>query len=246
MTVPLTMPATDVRLVFAPTGRVLDNVRACEADIFWQEYGVPFHEHVAEFEQYEEASVFVALVDRDDEVHGLVRLLPPGTMKTLDQLQQPPWSVDASRSAAAARIDLSSTWDVATMGVRPGAKSLCARHSLALYHGLIQAARANEATTFLAILDERVRRLLNSVGIVMHTLPGASAQPFEGSRASTPVYASMGRMLDRQRRELPDAHRLVTMGIGLSGVSVPPREAFRHAVGVPVATEGELVVSAGR
>lgn len=230
---------SDLRLVFDPGGPVLDRVRACEADIFWSEYGVPVEEHVIEFEPYEHASVFVALVDEDDDVYGLVRLLPPGTMKTLDQLQQPPWSVDAYRSAAAARIDLHSTWDVATMGVRPGVKNLRARHSLALYHGLIQAARANEASTFLAILDERVRRLLNSVGIVMHTLPGASPQPFEGSRASTPVYASMGTMLDRQRRELPDAYRLVTMGVGLVGVSVPPREAFRHVAPVPVGVGSE-------
>jgi len=228
-----------LRLVFDPLGHLLDGIRACEAEIFRREYGISNSEHLAEFDAYEDASVFVGLVGGDDEVYGMVRLLPPGTMKTLVQLQEPPWSVDAYRSVAAARIDLDSTWDVATMGLRSGLrpefKSLRVRHSFALYHGLIQAARVNQASTFLAILDERVRRLLNSVGIVMHALPGATPQPFEGSRSSTPVYATVGPMLDRQRRELPDAHRLVTMGIGLTGVSVPPSEAFRHGRRAPVA-----------
>jgi hypothetical protein len=34
-------------------------------------------------------------------------------------------------------------------------------------------------------------------------------------------------MLENQRVRFPDAYRLVTLGIGLDGVSVPPRESFR-------------------
>jgi len=34
-------------------------------------------------------------------------------------------------------------------------------------------------------------------------------------------------MLENQRLRFPDAYRLVTLGIGLDGVSVPSRESFR-------------------
>jgi hypothetical protein len=82
-------------------------------------------------------------------------------------------------------------------------------------------------TTFIAVLDERVRRLLASVGILTRALPGTSTATYLGSPSSTPVYAHYAPMLDNQRREFPDAYRLVTLGIGLDGISVPAAESFR-------------------
>jgi hypothetical protein len=216
----------ELRLVFDPVGGVLAAARDCEADIFR--------------EAYEPNSVFVALADTDDDVLGIVRLLAPGyRVKTLDDLETGPWATDAARSVAAARIDLSSTWDVATIGVRPGQQRHRARLAFALYHGLIVAARVNEASTFMAILDERIRRLLDSVGIVMNTMPGASPMPYLGSAASTPVYAHVAPMLDNQRRRLPDAYRLVTLGVGLEGVDVPSPEQFRYLPPIPAAWHDE-------
>jgi len=238
-----------LRLVFDPCGDLLEAARACEADIFFAAYGNEPELLAAEYAAYEDNSVFVALADEADEVVGVVRLLAPGgPVKTLDDLGGEPWTTDAHRSVGAASIDLSSTWDVATMGVRPGEARDRSRKALALYHSLIVAARANGASTFLAILDERVRRLLDAVGIVMHALPGASPQPYLGSRASTPVYAHVAPMLDQQRRRLPDAHRLVTLGIGLDGVSVPPPDYFRYVPRIPAAWQQpalEAAVSAG-
>jgi hypothetical protein len=40
------------------------------------------------------------------------------------------------------------------------------------------------------------------------------------------VYAHFAPMLDNQRREFPDAYRLVTLGVGLDGILVPEPEAF--------------------
>ena len=221
--------ATPLRLVFDPTGDLLQSARECEADIFLQWYGNTRAQLEEEYSPYEQSSVFVALADDEDQVVGTVRFLVHGGsgLKTLDDAAKPPWEVDSIRSATAARIDTASTWDCATMGVRPGVTGSRVQLGLAVYHGLLLALRANEVRTVIAVLDERVRRLLSSVGLVMNALPGTGPAPYLGSTASTPVYAHVGQALDHQRRVHPDAHRLVTLGIGLDGISTPGTDAFR-------------------
>lgn len=225
-----------LRLVFDPSGDLLASARACEAEIFYKAYGNSIELLASEYAAYEDHSVFLALADSSDDVLGIVRLLAPGKrLKTLDDLGREPWSTDAARSVAAGRIDLSSTWDVATIGVRPGQTPQRTRLSFALYHALIVMARANDVSTYMAILDERVRRLLDSVGFAMHTMPGTSPMPYLGSQASTPVYVRLAPMLDNQRRNLPDAYRLVTLGAGLEDVAIPPDDHFRYVPRIPAA-----------
>lgn len=215
-----------LRLHFDAQGGLLESARECEAEVFERWFGNTRQQLDDEYGPYQEHSVFLALADDDEQVVGAVRLVAPGGpgFKTLADVGQPPWGIDGSRSARAAGIDLASTWEVATLGVRPGAGAMGA---LALYHGLMTVARVNRMTTFVAILDERVRRLLASVGITTRALPGTGTAAYLGSARSTPVYSHYAPMVDAQRRDLPDAYRLVTLGVGLDGVSVPPAEAFR-------------------
>jgi len=218
------------RMHFDVRGRLLDSARDCEADVFLHWYGNTREEIVTEYGPYEDASVFLVVADEDDRVLGAVRMLAPGGsrgLKTLADLGGAPWGVDGTRSATAAGIDLSTTWEIATLGVRSDAGPHGLQLSLALYHGLISVCRANGMTSFVAVLDERVRRLLASVGLLTRPLPGATTAPYLGSAASTPVYAHCAPVLDNQRREFPDAYRLVTLGVGLDGIIIPPPEAFR-------------------
>lgn len=238
-----------LRLVFDPTDDLREASRACEAEVFYQWFGQSKAELDEEFSPYEAGTVFVALADDRGDVHGTVRLLAPGFCppKTLDHLSRPPWSVDAGRSAAAARVDVASSWDVATLCVRAQyvRQPMAA---MALYHALITVARVNDCSAFLAVLAQPVRALLDSVGIVTQPLPGARTLPFDGSPASTPVYAHIAPMLDRQRRELPDAYRLVTLGIGLDGIVVPEPEHFvlrRDRDRVPERVGGLVSAAAG-
>lgn len=221
--------APPLRLVFNPTGRVLSAARRCEADIFLQWYGNTRKQLADEYERYEASSVFVALADERDDVLGIVRFVVPGAagLKTLNDVGLPPWNALPVRSAAAAGIDPTTTWDCATMGLRSDRSRSTAKLSLALYHGLLLALRVNQVRTVVAVLDVRARRLLSSVGLVLHPIPGTTTAPYLGSAASTPVFAHLGAGLDRQRRLAPEAHRLVTLGIGLDGVSVPEWDAFR-------------------
>jgi hypothetical protein len=82
------------------------------------------------------------------------------------------------------------------------------------------------------------------MGIVYQAFPGCRPMPYCGSPASVPVYADMASMVSQQRRTLPEAHRLVTLGIGLDDVELPGPLGFvvptpsvldlRQAAGLPV------------
>jgi hypothetical protein len=222
--------STELVMHFRPSGDLLASALECEAEVFLRWFGNTREQLAQEYGPYEDATVFLVVADRRGEVVGGVRLLVPGGhagLKTLVDVGEQPWGVDGAKAAAAVGLDLASTWEVATLGVRRTADASRVQLSLALYHGLMTIAQVNRMTSFVAVLDERVRRLLSSVGIITHPLPGTSTAPYLGSGSSTPVYCHFGPMLENQRLRFPDAYRLVTLGIGLDGVSVPPREAFR-------------------
>lgn len=214
-----------------PTGALLASARDCEAEVFGHWFGNTRAELEQEYAPYESTTTFLALADAAGRVLGSVRLIRPGPagLKTLSDIGRPPWNVDGGRAARAAGMDLASTWEVATMGVRRRLGGGGVRHALALYHGLMLTARANQVTGTVAILDQRVRRLLDAVGISYPAIPGTGAAPYLGSPASVPVYAGFAAMLDRQRREHPESHRLVTLGVGMDGVVVPPLAEFVHS-----------------
>jgi hypothetical protein len=221
---------TGLAMHFQVADRLLESALDCEAEVFLRWFGNTAVQLADEYGPYEDATVFLVIADRDDHVIGAVRLLAPGGragLKTLVDVGEAPWAVDGTRSAAAVGIDLSSTWEVATLGVRRTADADRVQLALALYHGLMTIAQVNHMSSFVAVLDERVRRLLSSVGIITHPLPGTTTAPYLGSGSSTPVYCHFGPMLENQRLRFPDAYRLVTLGIGLDGVSVPSRESFR-------------------
>ena len=197
-------------------------------NIYW--FGNTGGELEAEYAPYAGATTFLVLADARGRVLGEVRLLMPSPagLKTLDDIGSPPWGVDGRRAARAARMDLSSTWEVATMGIRPGLGAGGVQHALALYHGLVLVARANEVTGTVAILDQRVRSLLDAVGLVYPAIPGTAPAPYLGSPSSVPVFADFATMLDVQRRRAPEAHRLIALGIGLDGIAVPELAHFRY------------------
>ncbi len=234
-------------LSFNPAGELLTGARDCEAAVFLRAYGNTRSQLEDEYGPYEDQSIFIALSDPTGQVVGAVRLLRPDTedplggLKTLHDTAKPPWSLDAARAAKAAGLDLSRTWDVATIGYRRGLKGAGRLASAALFHGLIQAVRANDIDSAVMIIDERVRGLLAAAGMFGRTLPGAEPARYLGSAASTPVYEHCAQAFDRQRTVNPDAYRLFVQGAGLDGISVPGLEGFR----LPSGATADQEVSAG-
>lgn len=221
--------SVDAWLHFDVQGDLLASARECEAEVFLRWYGNTRSQLEDEYGPYDDASVFVAVVDPSDEVVATMRLLAPGGsagLKALNDIGKEPWSVDPDRCASVAGLALPTTWEVATISSRRKSTTAVA-HSYALYHGLVLTARANLLSSFVAVLDERVRRLLESVGLVTLPLPGTGSRPYLGSGSSTPVYAHGPQLLDNQRRLSPEAFALVSHGTGLDGIAVPPEETFR-------------------
>lgn len=222
--------AAPLTLHFDVTGDLLQGARDCEAEVFLRWYGNTREQLAQEYGAYEDSSAFLCVADEHGEVLAAARLLAPGGragLKTLTDVARAPWHVDGARAARAAGAELDTTWDVATLGVRRQVRD-AARLSLALYHGVVNVCQANGMSGFVAVLDDRVRRLLDSVGIVTRTLPGTSTAPYLGSPRSTPVYVLRSFLFDQQRRDFPDAYRLVTLGQGLDGIAVPGLEQFRY------------------
>ncbi|HEX8767975.1 MAG TPA: hypothetical protein VF714_06370 [Jatrophihabitans sp.] len=232
-------------LRFNPEADLLAATRDCEAEVFLRVYGNTRQQLEDEYGPYEDASVFIALADDSGDVVGACRLIRPSELglKSLDDAARPPWSLDVARSARAARLDLTQTWDVATLGCRRGLKGPGRLASAALFHALVQVVRANEIRSAVMIIDERVRALLASAGMTGHTLPGARPARYLGSAASTPVYRHCDEAFDQQRIRNPDAHRLFTHGIGLDGIRVPPLAEFRFVerAGVLSARSAQVV-----
>jgi hypothetical protein len=211
------------QLVFRPDGDLLERARGCEADVFLQTFGNTEQDFAEEYGAYEQASHFIALADPCGEVVGCCRLIVPSPagLKTINDVSRPPWGVDGARAVRLLGADLSRAWDVATLAVRKD-RPVPQLASAALYHGLVQAMRANGIRWIVMMLDERVRRLLAAAGVMLRPIPGTVPAPYLGSPATVPLFGDLPAMVDAQRRHHPDAYRLLGMGVGLGGIEVPP------------------------
>ena len=240
--------STDFTLHFDPVGEVLDGARACEASVFLQQYGNTADEWAEEYGPYDASSVFIAITDPLGDVVAAMRIIVPSLvgLKTLVDVGRAPWDVDGERAALAAGMDLERTWDVATLAVRKRVRG-GALLSAALYHALVAGARVNDARWLVMIMDVRARRLLHMLDLQTGVLPGTFVAPYLGSAESVPVWTELAPMFDAQRRVNPDAFRLISLGVGLDGISLPAPAAFalkRPAlVGLAAAPFAQLAIS---
>ena len=233
------MNAAPLRFVLDPVGDELDAALCCEASVFLETYGNTQTEIDREYGPYLDHTGFMTVLDEDDQAVATARFIAPGPagLKTLNDVSRPPWGVDGERSARAAGVDPSRTWDIATVAVRPGSGrgGLCAA---ALYHGIVTAAFANDIDFVVMIMDSYARRLLTGLGLQTQVLPATNTGEYLGSASSTPLWANLHRMFERQRQEDPDAYRLIYQGIGLDGIALPTDWTWRPA-GSPRRRRGE-------
>jgi hypothetical protein len=218
------------RLRFNPSGDDLAAVLACETAVFEKTYGNTAEELAEEYGPYQASTTFIGVFEPGGDAVGAVRLIRPNQLglKTLHDVARPPWSLDVPRMARAAGLDLDRTWDFTTLGARRGLRKHGPIVSASLFHGLVQAVRANNIATAVMMIDERVRGLLRLAGMTGQTMPGARTEPYLGSQRCTPVYEHCFQAFDRQRQNNPDGYRLFMQGIGLDGVSVPPLRDFEY------------------
>jgi hypothetical protein len=209
-------------LSFNPQGALRASARECEQDVFLRAFGNTPEQLDEEYGPYEDQSTWLTVSDMSGYVLGACRIITPGPagLKTLNDVAREPWGIDGERSATLAGADLDRTWDIGTLGVRTEHRGSRVRISLALYHGILRAGRANDIRTLVSVFDEPARRVLAALDYRHVPLPGTYAAPYLGSASSTPVYYH-AHMLDAVRRDNPEAYRLVVHGIGLEGILTP-------------------------
>ena len=215
-------------LHFDPEGPLLTATLDCENEVFAARYGEDPQALDGYHAPYVGSSTFLCVADQEGEVVAMARLVfpSPAGLITLVDISEEPWHANAEATFAQTGLDPVRTWDLATVAVRKAPGGQTAMFAAAIYHGLIKALQANRVEGFVAVLDVRMRRILNMLGVVLHPLPGIEPLPYWGSPLSSPSYAHLDTLLDQQRRTSPDGYRLVTLGIGLDGIRVPPLEAF--------------------
>lgn len=206
--------------------------RRCELEILGRWYGDTAEDLAEAYGDYEQTTTFLVLEHADDGVVGFARMIGPGPrlIKTLADIEKPPWTVDGLAAGAAAGMDPAQIWDIATIGLHPDVRDnpMIGTHgraaAIALYHTTLALPLANGSPWATAILDRRVRALIARSGTIMHDLPGTTARPYMGSPACAPVYADLPRLFEERARRAPLVHQTFSLEHGGSAVSVPTPE----------------------
>ena len=208
-----------LRLIVADSAAERAAARAVEARVFLETFGNTPETMAAEYDPYEDRSCFVVVLDEaDGTACGVARLLvqdDAAEVKTLTDVAREPWSLPLPGTLRAAGLTGGPIVDVATLAVdaryRRGAGGV--EVTLALCHGLYAWARDRGAEALVAVLDDAVLRLLQSMGIPMDPMPGATSEFYLGSPASTPAICPIAAVPGSMRTRRPDLAPAIVDGV---------------------------------
>jgi hypothetical protein len=219
----------------APGARL---ARWLEGEVFGRFFGNTPEMLDAEYSAFNDATVFLCVVDRRRGVPaGMMRLILPSAqgLKTLHDLSHfAKTPVDAA--IAESGIDLDDTWDVTTIAVddeyRRTSGGLV---SIALYQCLGVATRRFDTRGLVAVMDLIALDLVQQVTHdVFDRFPGTEPARYLDSPASLPVYSDLHRYWPRLRNEDATAFALFAEGHGMDEIVRQPTpdrfdEAFAPA-----------------
>lgn len=196
--------------------------RRLEQEVLLATFGDTPEVLAEEYGPYEPSSMFICVVDH-------LRMLPAGAMrvlvpsprgfKSLNDIE-PIWgeSAETLMERAGLTVDLTRTWDIATLTVAAGYRGKAARGlvSMGLYQTLTLTARRCGIEWFVAILDMPVFRLIRwKLCLIFAGYKGIGPMPYLGSHASIPAWCDV---VDAERRLAAtdrDLHAILVRGVGL-------------------------------
>jgi hypothetical protein len=222
---PETMAPLGVYL-FRSADPAAELARHVERVVFMETFGNTPELLVKEYAPYEGASVFLCVVDHLRRVPaGTMRIVLPSAVgfKTLDDAA-PVWGEPVPAMAARTDIDLTRTWDIATLAVAPEyrGKATMGLVSMGLYQALAMASTRYGVAWLLAILDVPVFRMIRwKLRMPMAGFKGVTARPYLGSPASMPVWCNVGDTERRLAVSEPDLHALYFQGVGMEPALAP-------------------------
>ena len=200
----------------AEIGRVL------EQEVFLEAFGNTTAQLADEYDAYESSSVFFCVIDhRRATTAGVMRMILPTEhgpgLKSLVDLA-PVWGKPATELFAAAGLELeiSRTWDIATLAVAPEYRSAASAGlvSLGLYQGFVRTAGRVGIESLVTILDHVAFRMLR-LRVRVPFIALAEGQPYLGSRLSIPALVQLLSWRERLSRMDPELLGVIFEGRGI-------------------------------
>lgn len=196
--------------------------RQLERVVFLEAFGNTPDLLKRELGPYESSSVFICVIDHLRRLPaGVMRvLLPsPGGFKSLRDIE-PFWGETAAvlQERTGVELDLSRTWDIATLAVAPGYRGGAARGlvGMGLYQTLTLSALHCDIGWFVAILDMPVFRMIRwKLRMIFAGYEGVAPRPYLGSVASIPAWCDVEDAERHLAATDPDLHAILVKGVGL-------------------------------
>lgn len=203
--------------------------RAVERDVFGEFFGNTPELLAHEYDPYEQASIFMVVVDHRRLVPaGVMRFIAPSPagQKSLDDIERV-WGVHHTElwARTGAPLVADHVWDIATLAVAQeyrgrGSEGLI---SLALYQAAFQTSMPCDARWFVAVLDAVVLDLIDTrLGRPFSHYDGVEPRSYLDSPASLPVYVDIHDYGRRLRTTDPTMHALLFDGAGIEAAVRPP------------------------
>ncbi len=206
-----------------------DLARHLEQAVFYETFGNTPDLLAAEYGPYDPASFFLCVVDHHRrQAAGMIRVIRPSPLgfKSIDDLarrwDQPFDELDARHGLG---VDLTSLWDLATLGVdrEYRASSASGLVAMALYQGLNMLADRQGIRWAVAVLDLVVLDLLNDAWQrPFAPMPGIEPRRYLDSPASQPVLFDAVDYKARLALIDPTTHQILFEGKGLESVVSTP------------------------
>ncbi|MEZ5376980.1 MAG: hypothetical protein R2733_10760 [Acidimicrobiales bacterium] len=188
-----------------------------ERAVFWEEYGNSVDLMKAEYEPYDDRSVFTGIVHTPtNELVGLFRFItgPAGELKSVRDLRtQPEWCFDVMTSdhPHAAAMRTTRLIDIATLSVAPEWRTTMGGAASWLTIGMLPvASRLLRAESWVTVLDERVSRVLRRVcGFTIERVADLPSVRYLDSPSSFAGFYDFSRFDEDFRTRIADVQAMV-------------------------------------
>lgn len=222
--------ATDVPFgcyLAGPNDPLADEARRLERAVFFETFGNTEAMLQAEYGLYEDASVFIVVVDHlRSRVAGMIRLIldKHGHLKSMVDIEAEPWNMpldEVMRESGLGHFRTHEALDVATLAVDPeyrkGASSDLV--SFALYRAVVQTNNAAGMKWLVTILDVVVLELIQTKMLQPFSFySGVEPKRYLDSPSSVPVFCEMEPYLARVRGIDPAVEEMLSSDVGFESV----------------------------
>lgn len=170
--------------------------RSTEQQVFDKAFGsvVPHTPELmaSEYGNYEENSAFFVVLDTESkDAIASLRIIRGHPNKSIRDLRRD--GLVSAKSLSDLGLDKEIVWDIATAAVVPSRSAAKMRQaSTALYRALYWSSLRSGVTYWTSVIDRRVLRLYDHLGIPFQRLPGTSDFDYLGS----PAQACIARLQD--------------------------------------------------